>query len=140
MDWDYESEEPGFDSLLKDKRVIVEVSGEEPVTVGELTGALKQKFFHGVERAIKAQQVNQRKYEVLEAIVEERILLKEALIKGIDKSDEYKNRIKEYKISAVFGAFINKVIAPDIKLEQKELKNLLRRKHWKIHFSSDDEN
>jgi len=120
---DYESEEPGFDSLLKDKRVIVEVSGEEPVTVGELTGALKQKFFHGVERAIKAQQVNTRKYEVLEGIVEERILLKEALIKGIDTSDEYKNRIKEYKISAVFGVFINKVIAPDIKLDQEELKS-----------------
>jgi len=131
---DYESEEPGFDSLLKDKRVIVEVSGEKPVTVGELTGALKQKFFHGVERAIKAQQVNKRKYEVLEAIVEERILLKEALIKGIDKSDEYKDRIKEYKISAVFGAFINKVIAPDIKLDQKELKTYYEENIGKYTF------
>lgn len=119
---DYESEEPGFDSLLKDKRVVVEVSGEQPVTVGELTGALKQRFFHGVDRAIKAKEVNKRKYEVLEGIVEERILLKEALKKGIDKSDKYKNRIKEYEISVVFGVFINKVITPDIKLDQKELK------------------
>jgi hypothetical protein len=120
---DYESEEPGFDSLLEDKRVIVEISGEEPVTVGELTKGLKQKFFHGVERAIKAQEVNKKKYAVLEGIVEERILLKEALIKGINNSDEYKDEIKEYEISLVFGAFINKVIVPDIKLDQKELKS-----------------
>ena len=119
---DYESKEPGFDSLLKDKRVIAEISGEQPVTVGELTKGLKQKFFHGVERAIKAKEVNKKKYEVLEGIVEERILLKEALKQNIDTSDEYKNKIKEYEISVVFGAFINKVIVPDIKLDQKELK------------------
>ena len=119
---DYESEEPGFDSFLEDKRVIAEISGEQSVTVGELTKGLKQKFFHGVERAIKAKEVNERKYEVLEGIVEERILLKEALKQGIDKSDEYKNKIKEYEISVVFGAFINKVIVPDIKIDQKELK------------------
>jgi hypothetical protein len=119
---DYESEEPGFEKLLEDKRVIVEVSGEQPITVGELTIALKQKFFHGVERAIKAKEVNKKKYAVLEGIVEERILLKEAFKKGIDKSDQYKDKIKEYEISLVFGAFINKVIVPDIKLDQKELK------------------
>ena len=131
---DYESEEPGFDGLLKDKRVIVEVSGEQPVTVGELTGGLKQKFFHGVERAIKGKEVNKRKYEVLEGIPEERILLKEAFKKGIDKSDEYKNRIKEYEISVVFGAFINKVITPAIKLDQKELKTHYQENMEKYTF------
>ena len=120
---DFESEEPGFDSLLKDKRVIVEIGGEQPITVGELAGALQQKFFHGVERAIKAKEVNKRKYDVLEGMVEKRLLLKEALKKNIDKSDEYKYRVKEYERSVIFGAFIEKVINPDIKLNQKELKN-----------------
>lgn len=119
---DFESEKPGFEKLLKDKRVIVEVSGGQPVTVGELTKALKQKFFHGVERAIEAKQVNKKKYEVLESVVEKRILLKEAFKQGIDRSDEYKYRVKEYEISVIFGAFIEKVINPDIKLNQKELK------------------
>jgi len=131
---DYESEEPGFDSLLKDKRVIAEISGEQPVTVGELTKGLKQKFFHGVERAIKAKEVNKKKYEVLEGIVEERILLKEALKQNIDKSDEYKNKIKEYEISVVFGAFINKVIVPDIKIDQKELKTHYQENMEKYTF------
>lgn len=131
---DYESKEPGFDNLLKDKRVIAEISGEQPVTVGELTKGLKQKFFHGVERAIKAKEVNKKKYEVLEGIVEERILLKEALKQNIDKSDEYKNKIKEYEISVVFGAFINKVIVPDIKLDQKELKTHYQENMEKYTF------
>jgi len=120
---DFESKEPGFEKLLKDKRVIVEVSGEQSITVGELAGVLKQKFFHGVERAIKAKEVNKRKYDVLEGIVEKRLLLKEAFKKNIDKSDEYKYRMKEYEISVIFGAFIEKVINPDIKLNKKELKN-----------------
>jgi len=131
---DYESEEPGFESLLNDRRVIVEIKGEQSVTVGELTRGLKQKFFHGVERAIKAKEVNKKKLQVIEGIVEERILIKEALKKGIDKSDEYKHRIKEYEISAVFGAFVNKVITPDIKLEQKELKTYYQENIEKYTF------
>ena len=131
---DYESEEPGFDSLLKDKRVIVEVSGEEPITVGELTRALKQKFFHGVERAIKSKRVNKNKYGVLEGMLEERVFLKEAFKKGIDKSAEYKNRIKEYERKVVFGAFIKKVITPDIKVDQKELKTYYQEKIDKYTF------
>ena len=131
---DFESEEPGFDSLLKDKRVVVEVSGEEPVTVGELTKGLKQKFFHGVERAIKAKEVNKNKYGVLEAIVEKRVFLKEALKKGIDKSDEYKSKVKEYEIAVVFGAFINKVIAPNIKVDQQELKTYYQENIEKYTF------
>ena len=119
---DYESEEPGFEKLLKDKTVIVEIIGNQPITVGELTEALKQKFFHGMEGAIKSKKVNKRKYEVLEGIVQKRLLLKEALKQGIDKSDEYKYRVKEYEISVIFGAFIEKVINPDIKLDLKELK------------------
>jgi len=119
---DYESEEPGFAKLLQDKRVIVEVKGEQPITVGELAGALKQKFYHGVERAISGKRVNDRKYEVLEGILEKRLLLQEALKQGIDKSDEYQYRVREYEISVIFGAFIEKVIKPDIKLNQKELK------------------
>jgi len=66
--------------------------------------------------------------------VEERILLKEALKQNIDKSDEYKNKIKEYEISVVFGAFINKVIVPDIKIDQKELKTHYQENMEKYTF------
>ena len=131
---DFESEKPGFEKLLKDKRVIVEISGDQPIRVGDLTEALKQKFFHGVERAIKGKEVNKRKEEVLESLVEKRILLKEAFKQGIDRSDEYKYRVKEYEISVIFGAFIEKVVNPDIKLNQKELKDHYQKNPEKYTF------
>ena len=110
---DYESKEPGFEKLLKDKRVIAEISGEKPITVGELTKALKQKFYHGVERAITSASINKRKRAVLEEILRDRVWLKEAFKQNIDKMEIYKNRIKEYEKALIFGTFIEKVIIPD---------------------------
>ena len=125
---DYESEEPGLEQLLKDKRIIAEINGEKPVTVLELTKALKQKFYHGIERAIETKSINKAKDRVLEGILQERILLKEALNQGIDETDEYKYRFNDYERSVIFGAFIKKVITPDIKMDIKELE-----KYYKIN-------
>ena len=43
----------GFEVLLKDKRVVAEIKGEKPITVGELTDYLKQQIYHGVGMAIE---------------------------------------------------------------------------------------
>ncbi len=120
---DYESAQPGFESLLKDERVIAEVIDGEPITVKEFSEALKQNFFHGVEKAIESKRINEKKNEVLEEIIQKRILLKEAYRRNIDKFDEYRKKVKEYENSLIFGLFIKRVIQPDIKLNVKELKN-----------------
>ena len=60
--------------------------------------------------------------------------MKEALKEGIDRSDEYKYKTKEYEISVIFGAFIKKVIYPDIKIDQKELKAHYQENHEKYTF------
>jgi hypothetical protein len=119
---DYESPEPGFSKLLKDKRVIAEIMGDEPITVGDLGEGLNRKFYHGIERAIQNKKVNKQKKDILETMIERKLLLQEALKQNIDKTEEYIDRVKEYEISLIFGAFINKVIAPDIILNMKELK------------------
>jgi hypothetical protein len=119
---DYESKEPGFDKLLQDKRVVVEIAGEDPITVEELSKALKKKFYHGVTRAVERKKINKKKIEVLESMLEKRVLLKEALAQGIDKTESYKNRVKEYENSVIFGTFIKKAVEPEIKLKTKELK------------------
>lgn len=121
-DLDFEAKEPGFEKLLRDKRVIAKIKGEKPVTVAELAKALKQKFYHGIDKAVQGKQVNKIKYERLEGILQKRLLLKEAFTKGIDKTEVYSNRVKEYEYSLIFGAFIKKVITPDIKLDIQELK------------------
>jgi parvulin-like peptidyl-prolyl isomerase len=119
---DFESKEQGFEKLLKDKRAIAEIKGEKPITVGELAEYMKQQLFHGVERAVESKRLNKRKNQSLEEMLEKRILRKEALRLGIDKTEEYRNKVEEYENSLIFGAFIQKAIAPDLRLKEEELK------------------
>lgn len=124
---DFEAKEAGFDKLLKDKRVLVEIRGEKPITVGEFADYMKQQLFHGVDRAIEMKRLNKRKDKVLEEMLNKRVFRKEALRLGINKTESYKNKVKEEENSLLFGAFVAKAIAPDIKLKEEELKGYYDR-------------
>ena len=119
---DYESRKPGFDKLLQDKRVLVEIEGENPITVGDFTQTVKNEFYHGIELAIEAKRINKQKTAILENRLQRKLLLQEALRQGIDKTDAYRQKIKEYENSVIFGVFIRKAVTPDIKLTLAELK------------------
>jgi hypothetical protein len=120
---DFETPEPGIEKLLKDNRIIAEIIGEKPITVSEFTKTVKGKFHHGIELAIESKGVNKKKSEILGQMLELRVLSKEALKQGIDKTNEYRYRAKEYEDSIIFGTFVNKVIRPEIKLDLKELES-----------------
>ena len=51
-----------------------------------------------------------------------RVFRKEAFRLGIDKTEGYKNKLKEYENSVIFGAFVQKAIVPDVKIMEDELK------------------
>jgi hypothetical protein len=119
---DFESKEQGFEKLLTDKRAVAEIKGEKPITVGEFAEYMKQQLYHGVERAVEFKRLNKRKDQILEEMLEKRVLRKEALRLGIDKTEGYKNRVKEYENSLIFGAFVQKAVVPDVKLNEEELK------------------
>lgn len=119
---DFESENQGFQKLLKDRRVLVEVRGGKPVTVGELARALQEKFYHGAETAVKEKKINRRKLEVLEDISGKRALWLEALRKGLDKTEEFKKKVRQYENSVLFGTFLRKVVVPGITVNEEELK------------------
>jgi hypothetical protein len=119
---DFESKEPGFEKLLNDKRVVVEVKGEAPITVGDLAQSIRQQLYHGVDRAVESKKLNSRKDETLDDIVHRRVFRKEALRLGLDKTQSYKNKVKEKEHSLIFSTFVQKVVAPDIKLNEEELK------------------
>lgn len=119
---DYESKAPGFEALLKDKRTVAKITGEDPITVAELTQHLKMQFFHGIERAIESKKLNSKKVPALDEMIYKRVFRKEALRLGLDKTEGYKNKVKEYENSMLFGAFVNKVIVPDIKMKEEEMK------------------
>jgi parvulin-like peptidyl-prolyl isomerase len=120
---DFEISAEAFQKLREDKRPLAQIEGEAPVTVGDLARALEEKFFHGVDRAIERKSINKRKIPVLEKIVRKRLLLMEAKREGIDETVGYANAIAAYENSVIFNAFVQKVVAPDIKLKNEELKN-----------------
>lgn len=119
---DYESEKPGFKKLSTDKSALARIKGEKPITVAEFTAAITAKFYHGVELAAESKRINSKKKDILEDMLQKRVLLKEALKKEIDNSDEFHQRVKEYENSLIFDTFVRKVVVPDIKLDSKELK------------------
>lgn len=119
---DFESKEPGFDKLMKDKRVVAEIKGEKPITAGELTDYMRRKLYHGVELAVESKRLNNIKAKELDEMIQKRTLTKEALLLGLDKKEEYKNQVKEYENSIIFDTFIQKAVAPDIKLKEEEIR------------------
>jgi len=127
---DYESSEPGFEKLLADDRTLAKVKGEKPVTVADLTNAIEKKFFHGAERAAEGKKINRKKDQVLEEILNRRVTIKEAKRQKLDRTEFYKRKVEEYRNGILFGAFVQKVIAPDVKVDEEELKS-----YYQAHIS-----
>lgn len=119
---DFEAAKPGMAKLLKDKQVLVSIKGEKPVTVADLAEAVRDKFYHGVELAIKEKKVNKEKLLILDEIVSQRVFRRAALDKGLDKTDEYKDKVNEYEDSLLFGTFVEKLVKPDVKYTGQEVK------------------
>jgi PPIC-type PPIASE domain len=126
----YDSTVAKFSKFLKDKRVLIKIKGEKPVTVGQFTEAVDARFFHGVDRAIKEKKVNAQKDLVLNDMLYHKLFLKEARAEGIDKTEEYKNLLSSFKRMYTFGTFIDKVVTPDIKVTEAESK-----KYYEEHVS-----
>jgi hypothetical protein len=119
---DFEAETPGLLNLLEDKRILVEVKGGEPVTVAEYANAVKETFFHDVEGAIKRKKVNRKKIEVLEQLLAKKVLVHDARQRGLDKTEEYKETVTNYRNALTFTTFVKRVVAPDVKVTTDEMK------------------
>ncbi len=126
---DFEAPKPGFKAMLKDKRAIARISGEKPVTVADIAKAMDDRFFHGIALAIKNKKVNSVKDYLFNQILEKRLVHKEALARGLDKDKEYLTKVKNYKDSLIFGMFVEKVIRPEIKITENDMK-----KYYKEHL------
>jgi parvulin-like peptidyl-prolyl isomerase len=119
---DYEAAKPGIDALLKDKRVVAEIKGAAAVTVADLSDHLRLQFFHGADDAGSRKRMNERKEDALESTLARRLLNAEALRLGIEKSHAYRDRVNGYTETLVFGAFLQKVIVPECKMTEDEVK------------------
>ena len=111
-----------FDTLLKDERVITDIGGDEQIKVSDLAGAVQRKFFHGVERAIGKKDLKSQKYDTLDGLIERKVLVKEAKLEGIEKTEAYAVLVRTYENSLTFGMFVQMVVLPDIKVMESEIK------------------
>jgi hypothetical protein len=90
--------------------------------VGDLTEQMRFQFFHGLDRAAERKKLNARKEVALEGILHRRLFRREALRLGLDKTDSYKNKVREHEAGVLFGTFLDKVIRPEIKVKEDEMK------------------
>ena len=119
---DYESEKPGFEKLRADQRVVAKVNGTEPVTVADLTEAIQKKFYHGVEGAIERKRINLDLSAILDRLLMERLTLREAKRLKIEETERFQNARRDLEDSLLFGVFLTRVINPDIRVDEEDLK------------------
>jgi hypothetical protein len=125
---DFDAAKPGFDTYLKDNRVLVSITGAEPIRVHDLADAVRKRLFHGPQRAAEKDRLNRKKAEVLEDLIAKRVVVLEARAKGLDRKPEYISRREEAERELVFGAFVSKVIEPEVKVTDAEV-----RQYYEAH-------
>jgi parvulin-like peptidyl-prolyl isomerase len=118
---DFESPKPGLAKLLKDKRTIANIKGDKPITIADLAEAIKAKYYHGIENAIKEKKVNRDKLVIFDDMISQRVFKRAALDKGLDKSEDYQRSVRDHENTVLFGTFIEKVIKPDVEIKKEEL-------------------
>lgn len=118
---DFEAEKPGFEELLKDQRVLVEVDGGESITVAQVADSLKSKFFHGVDAAVRDKKVNKAVPGQIEEMIGNRVLDSEAKRTGMDKLPEFEGEVRENEEMLLFGLFLERAVMPEVKYGKKDL-------------------
>lgn len=130
---DFEAKKPGFSKMLADKRVIVAVKGDKSITVADLAAAMRDRLTHGIERAIQERKVNAMKTPVLNTLMARIVIKKEALEEGLDKTPQYTARIAASEEMTLFGAFVEKVLKPEVKISQEDFKA-----YYDAHVNEED--
>ena len=124
---DFEAPSPGFAALAKDRRPVVTLRGAKPVTVADVAAEMQRYFFHGVDEPIKEKKLNEAKEPVLHKILTRRLFLRESEALGVASSPEYRRAVSEYEDSLLFGAYVQTVILPDVKVSEDQGKAYYER-------------
>lgn len=112
--------EKGFAALLEDKRPVATIAGEKPITVGDLGREISMKFFHGLESPIQQRRVNREKDAAFEKLLGTRLFAKEAALRKLEQRPELLLAVEEYERSVAFDVFVQKVLAPEVKVSEQE--------------------
>jgi parvulin-like peptidyl-prolyl isomerase len=113
--------EKGFLELAKDERPLATIGGDKPLTVADLTREIATNFFHGIAGPIGQHRVNPHKQEAFERLLGSRLFAREAAVRKLVTRPELLRQVEERERALLFGAFVEKVIAPDVKVMEDEV-------------------
>jgi parvulin-like peptidyl-prolyl isomerase len=112
--------EEGYKALMADERPLATIRGERPVTVADVAREIAMKFFHGIASPIEQHRVNPFKDEAFEKILGSRLFAREAAARKLDQRPEYRRAVEEYERALAFNTFVEKVVAPDVKVTEED--------------------
>ena len=115
-----------FEKLLQDQRILATIRGGEPgtITVADLAKELKAQFFHGIDKAIKSGNINKRKIIVFSNMLFKITGDLEARLLKLDHQPHFRYALQEFEQSTLFGAFVDKVVAPEVKIVEAEVRQV----------------
>jgi parvulin-like peptidyl-prolyl isomerase len=125
---DFETKEPGFDGLGKDERRLAKIKGGKDILVKDLTGELRSAFFHDIKHAIESKKVNRRKAEAFDALLSRELVALEVARQKIAESAAYRKAVARARDELIFGAFLEKVLIPDVKVTEGDVK-----RYYELH-------
>jgi|GEM_PF-354563 parvulin-like peptidyl-prolyl isomerase len=128
------AKKPGYEALLKDKRVLVKVDGKEPITIADLALEIATKYFHGVKPAIRDKKINAQKEPALKALLYKKVALRHAELSGIAHTQEFKDYVEKRTVSLLVGLFIKRVVASGLKLSKDEAKSYFKKNIAKYSY------
>lgn len=117
---DFEAKKPGFDALLKDKRVLATIAGKRTITVADLTAEVRSGFFHGMESPIREKRVNKKKEETFKVLVQKAVYDAEAAELKLADTEDYKRAVAAFRTSTLFGVFVQRALLPGIDVTERE--------------------
>jgi parvulin-like peptidyl-prolyl isomerase len=119
---DFDAGAPELIATKSDTRVAVTIQGGSPITVGDIATDVEKNFFHGTDRAAKEKRLNSQKLKSLDELLLRRLIAVEGPRVGVDKTPEFREQQREYEDGLLFSAFLTKVITPDLKLDEKDVR------------------
>lgn len=109
--------------LIKDERILVSVAGADSMelSVADLARKIKETYFHGVDKPLDEDDVDQKKEELLRDALFRMTGTLEARKLGLDKAPEYLAEVAEYERGLLFDLFMQKVVQPEVRPAEEEI-------------------
>ena len=128
---DFEAEKPGIEALGRDKRALVRIEGDAPVTVADLTKEVAAAYFHGASQAVKSKKkINLGKEAALDNLLARRLFTREALARKIQDTPAFRHKLQDHENSLLFSAGVERAVLPEVRVTEAE-----EKAYYQAHLS-----